>query len=74
VRSPDLVIMGLSCTDDYNSALSPITLRDGELYTGAGRGGVLPVRVRTPNFTRSLSHAHITNAFNTECVAGLRNF
>lgn len=35
------VIMGLSCMDDYNGALNPITLRDGELHSarGAGRGG-----------------------------------
>jgi hypothetical protein len=77
VRSPDPVIMGLSCTDDYNSALSPITLRDGELYTAAGRGGGGQgcfqneselLTSHTLSLSLSHSHTHITNTFNTERV------
>ena len=33
-RVLDPVIMGLSCMDDYNGALNPITLRDGEREGG----------------------------------------
>jgi hypothetical protein len=38
VRGRDPVIMGLSCMDDYNTALNPITSRDGEHGAAAGEG------------------------------------
>lgn len=46
--------------DDYNGALNPITLRDGELHSASGEGwgkGVLSERVRAPQ-THSLTHSH----------------
>ena len=46
--------------DDYNGALNPITLRDGELHSTSGEGwgkGVLSERVRAPQ-THSLTHIH----------------
>jgi hypothetical protein len=69
------VIMGLSCMDDYNGALNPITLRDGELHSarGAGRGGgggVLSERVRA---SQKHSHTH-THPFSTRRVPSSLRF